>query len=290
MRKLFIIPLFLFVFNVFALDQSLDQDNGKIADNKLKQATGPSASYGGRIQARIKPNITFDPSSISGNPAAEVEVRCAPDGTIIYRKLIKSSGFEKWDIAVLKAIDKTEILPRDVDGRVHSPLLLRFVPNDGADYSFESNSDEKENYLKSMKDAKLMEQREKERIKAEEEKSQRQIRIKEERIRLHKIASDNAIYGISNMGIHINRTSTDVLGMLIVEGSVRNNLDRPVFDILIRCRHFAQSGTELRLQGADSSATIYQKWAPSEIRYVRFKIGNVDQRDRTSCEVVNWKG
>ena len=32
--------------------------------------------------------------------------------------------------AVLKAIDKTEILPRDTDGRVHSPLLLVFKPND----------------------------------------------------------------------------------------------------------------------------------------------------------------
>jgi len=42
----------------------------------------------------------------------------------------KSSGNPSWDNAVLKAIDKTEILPRDTDGRVHSPLLLVFKPND----------------------------------------------------------------------------------------------------------------------------------------------------------------
>lgn len=94
------------------------------------KASGPSDSYGGRIRARIKPNITFDPSSVSGNPAAEVEVRCAPDGTIVSKKLVKSSGNAAWDNAVLKAIDKTEILPRDTDGRVHSPLLLVFKPND----------------------------------------------------------------------------------------------------------------------------------------------------------------
>ena len=44
--------------------------------------------------------------------------------------LVKSSGNAAWDNAVLKAIDKTEILPRDTDGRVHSPLLLVFKPND----------------------------------------------------------------------------------------------------------------------------------------------------------------
>jgi colicin import membrane protein len=100
------------------------------ATGTAMKASGPSDSYGGRIRARVKPNITFDPSSVSGNPAAEVEVRCAPDGTIVSRKLVKSSGNSAWDNAVLKAIDKTEILPRDTDGRVHSPLLLVFKPND----------------------------------------------------------------------------------------------------------------------------------------------------------------
>ena len=100
------------------------------ATGTAMKASGPSDSYGGRIRARVKPNITFDPSSVSGNPAAEVEVRCAPDGTIVSKKLVKSSGNTAWDNAVLKAIDKTEILPRDTDGRVHSPLLLVFKPND----------------------------------------------------------------------------------------------------------------------------------------------------------------
>ena len=94
------------------------------------KSSGPSDSYGGRIRARVKPNITFDPSSVSGNPAAEVEVRCAPDGTIVSRKLVKSSGVKAWDDAVLKAIDKTETLPRDVDGRVPSPLVISFRPKD----------------------------------------------------------------------------------------------------------------------------------------------------------------
>jgi colicin import membrane protein len=94
-----------------------------------KQSSGPSASYAGRIVARIKPNITYT-ESLNSNPAAEVEVRTSPDGTIISRKLVKSSGVKSWDDAVINAIDKTEKLPPDVDGRVIPALTLNFRPKD----------------------------------------------------------------------------------------------------------------------------------------------------------------
>jgi len=93
------------------------------------QSAGPSASYGGRVKARVKPNVTFT-DEIAGNPLASVEVRCAPDGTITGRKLVKSSGISAWDDAVLRAIDKTEVLPRDDNGRCPSPMLLDFRPRD----------------------------------------------------------------------------------------------------------------------------------------------------------------
>lgn len=93
------------------------------------QASGPSAGYAGRIRARIKPNITYT-ETISGNPIAEVEVRTSPSGTIISRRLTQSSGVKSWDDAVLNAIDKTEVLPRDVDGRVPTSLVISFRPRD----------------------------------------------------------------------------------------------------------------------------------------------------------------
>ena len=93
------------------------------------KSSGPSASYAGRIRARIKPNITFT-EDVAGNPKAEVEVRTSPDGTILSRKLISSSGNKSWDEAVLKAIDKTASLPRDEDGRVPPVLEISFRPKD----------------------------------------------------------------------------------------------------------------------------------------------------------------
>ncbi|EHR70424.1 TolA protein [Burkholderiales bacterium JOSHI_001] len=90
---------------------------------------GPSAGYAGRIKARVRPNITFG-DDVAGNPVAEVEVRLAPDGTILSRTLKKSSGAKDWDEAVLRAIDKTETLPKDTDGRVPSSMIISFRPKD----------------------------------------------------------------------------------------------------------------------------------------------------------------
>jgi colicin import membrane protein len=93
------------------------------------RTAGPSATYAGRIKARIMPNIVFG-DTIAGNPQATVEVKAGPDGTIIGKRLLKSSGVPAWDEAVLRAIDKTEILPRDTDGRVPSSFEISFRPRE----------------------------------------------------------------------------------------------------------------------------------------------------------------
>lgn len=102
---------------------------GENATGTAQRDAGPSGSYGGRVAAKVKPHIVY-PDAVSGNPRAEVEVRAAPDGTITGTKLIQSSGNKAWDDAVLRALDKTETLPRDVDGRVPSSLVIGFRPKD----------------------------------------------------------------------------------------------------------------------------------------------------------------
>lgn len=102
---------------------------GANATGTALKSSGPSASYAGRIMARIRPNIIYN-GAPSGNPVAEVEVRVAPDGAIISRKLLKPSGDADWDKAVLRAIDKTETLPRDTDGRVPPLMVFSFDPRE----------------------------------------------------------------------------------------------------------------------------------------------------------------
>jgi colicin import membrane protein len=93
------------------------------------RSSGPSAGYAGRIIARIKPNIVFT-ESLNGNPHAVVEVRCTPDGRIMSRRLLTPSGVSSWDEAVLRALDRTEVLPPDVDDRVPSLMQLSFKLRD----------------------------------------------------------------------------------------------------------------------------------------------------------------
>ena len=99
------------------------------ATGNATQSSGPSDSYAGRIRARIKPNIVFT-EDVAGNPVTEVEVRMAPDGTITQRRITKPSTSKTWDEAVLRALDRTAILPRDLDGRIHTPLIMTFRPRD----------------------------------------------------------------------------------------------------------------------------------------------------------------
>ena len=91
--------------------------------------SGPSATYAGRIIARLKPNVTLT-DSVPGNPGVEVEIRCAPDGTIIGRRITKSSGSTVWDDAVVKAIDKTGTLPRDTNGKALDTMTISWHPQD----------------------------------------------------------------------------------------------------------------------------------------------------------------
>jgi colicin import membrane protein len=102
---------------------------GENATGTALKSSGPSATYAGRLIGSIKPNITY-PGDMVGNPRAEVEVRVAPDGTIQSSRILQRSGNKAWDDAVLRAIDKTEILPKDTDGRVPPVIVLGFRPVD----------------------------------------------------------------------------------------------------------------------------------------------------------------
>lgn len=93
------------------------------------QSAAPSAGWVGRVKGKIRPLIIYSEDS-AANPTAEVQVALAPDGRILGSKVIKASGDADWDRAVLRAVEKAEMLPRDTDGRVPSVLILTFRPRE----------------------------------------------------------------------------------------------------------------------------------------------------------------
>ena len=115
--------------NIRRMQGLANATGGETATGTALNSLGPSAGYGDRVAAAVKPNIVFT-ENVAGNPSAEVEVRAAPDGTITSRRLLKSSGVKAWDEAVLRALDKTERLPKDTDGRVPPQIPMVFRPKD----------------------------------------------------------------------------------------------------------------------------------------------------------------
>jgi colicin import membrane protein len=115
------------------IKRMMGQLGGKgAADSKGTAAAeaAPSKEWAGLVYKAIRPNIIYPDQLPPGNPEAIVEVRVAPTGSIISRRLAKSSGSKEWDDAVLRAIDRTGGLPRDSDGRVPPWGNLVFRPKD----------------------------------------------------------------------------------------------------------------------------------------------------------------
>ena len=114
--------------------RGLAEATGTTTDTgRAAKAAGPSASYLGKLRARIKPNITFSDAQLQavvGNPAAEVVVICSPSGQIIGSKLKVKSGNDAWDQAVLNAVEKTGSLPRDENGNMPSEITFTLRPRD----------------------------------------------------------------------------------------------------------------------------------------------------------------
>ena len=89
---------------------------------------GSSTTYGAIARAAVIPNVVFT-EAIDGNPLTKVEVRLQSDGTIISSRVVQPSGNDSWDKAVLNAVVRTRVMPKDVDGKLpDTVLILEFRP------------------------------------------------------------------------------------------------------------------------------------------------------------------
>jgi formylglycine-generating enzyme required for sulfatase activity len=87
----------------------------------------PPNSYAQMIRMSIKPHILFT-EEVAGNPKATVVILVNEQGQIYSRDLIEKSGLDSWDQAVLKAIDRTKVIPKDTNGKVPPKLEISFRP------------------------------------------------------------------------------------------------------------------------------------------------------------------
>jgi len=84
-----------------------------------------------KVIRKVKPLIVFNAESVSGNPAAVIQVVLAPDGAILSTSVLSSSGNTSWDRAVLLALSRAESLPKDDNGKIpQREVKLTFKPKD----------------------------------------------------------------------------------------------------------------------------------------------------------------
>ncbi len=92
--------------------------------------SGLLAGYQDAIRSRIRSRIRFDPARAPSNPEVIYVVEQLPTGQISRIELQKASGLEEWDVAVRRAIEASDPLPKADDGSVERRLELRFRPLD----------------------------------------------------------------------------------------------------------------------------------------------------------------
>ena len=101
-------------------------DKDDVSSNtKLKPASDTpsmSSAYTEKIKASVMSNVAEQPSA---GPVT-VRIKSRPDGMILKKQLIRSSGDPDWDNAILQGIDKTEKLPTDIDGRTPTTMVVKF--------------------------------------------------------------------------------------------------------------------------------------------------------------------
>jgi colicin import membrane protein len=89
---------------------------------------GSSKTYSAIARAAVIPHVVFT-EAFDGNPLAKVEVRLQSNGAIISARVVQPSGNINWDNAVLNAVRRTGVMPKDVDGTLPDTILiLEFKP------------------------------------------------------------------------------------------------------------------------------------------------------------------
>lgn len=113
------------------LAQAGGGSGGPTSTGSAARDAAPSKTYAGLLIRHVKSKLVMpDIERLPPTLEAVVEVRATATGTVLSRRLVKKSGNDAWDNAVLRAIEAASPLPRDTDGRVPTSIEITFKPSD----------------------------------------------------------------------------------------------------------------------------------------------------------------
>ncbi|BCQ26525.1 TonB family protein [Caballeronia sp. NK8] len=98
----------------------------------IPAAAGPNSTspgYSEKVQRRVRPNIVW--AGETAGLETIVSVRCSPSGTLLSATITRSSGDEQWDQAVLRAVQRSDPMPVDIDGKAPAGFTIPLRPVGG---------------------------------------------------------------------------------------------------------------------------------------------------------------
>ncbi|WP_233874296.1 TonB family protein [Paraburkholderia adhaesiva] len=85
-----------------------------------------SESFAAQVERRIRANVVWDGET--GHLQTTISVRCSTDGKLLSAKIVRSSGNPAWDVAALKAVQRSDPMPTDIYGRTPKYFKVTVQP------------------------------------------------------------------------------------------------------------------------------------------------------------------
>jgi TolA protein len=88
--------------------------------------SGVLLGYIDKVHRQVRPNIIW--SGDTQGLETVVAVHCAPTGTLLSATITRSSGNTQWDNAALKAVQRSDPMPPDADGKTPAKFDITMRP------------------------------------------------------------------------------------------------------------------------------------------------------------------
>jgi colicin import membrane protein len=113
--------------------QGLAGGEGSSGNGLAKSGTGSgaggtaaSAGYAEKVQRRVRPNIVW--AGDTQGLETVISVRCSPTGTLLSATITRGSGNAQWDDAAYRAVQRSDPMPLDTNGKAPSSFTITLRP------------------------------------------------------------------------------------------------------------------------------------------------------------------
>ncbi|MFM0213118.1 cell envelope integrity protein TolA [Paraburkholderia sediminicola] len=88
--------------------------------------TSTSPGYADKVRRVVRPNISW--GGETEGLETVISVRCSPTGTLLDAQISRSSGNPAWDDAALRAVQRSNPMPQDIDGKTPTSFKITLRP------------------------------------------------------------------------------------------------------------------------------------------------------------------